>query len=92
MMQRTSNENAACKHRICKRSDQPKIDRIANNDMMDEIFFRFFSGLLASFLSTLLTSGRQLVAHKEHICCATGRELHEKRPKEGFKIVVITRK
>ena len=32
MMQRTANENAACKRRICKRSDQPKIDRIANND------------------------------------------------------------
>ena len=31
-MQRTANENAACKRRICKRSDQPKIDRIANND------------------------------------------------------------
>ena len=27
MMQRTANENAACKRRICKRSDQPKIDR-----------------------------------------------------------------
>ena len=32
MMQRTSNENAACKRRICKGSDQPKMDRIANND------------------------------------------------------------
>ena len=32
MMQRTANENAAGKRRICKRSDQPKIDRIANND------------------------------------------------------------
>ena len=32
MMQRTANENAARKRRICKRSDQPKIDRIANND------------------------------------------------------------
>ena len=32
MMQRTANENAACERRICKRSDQPKIDRIANND------------------------------------------------------------
>ena len=30
MMQKTANENAACKRRICKRSDQPKIDRIAN--------------------------------------------------------------
>ena len=26
------NENTACKRRICKISDQPKIDRIANND------------------------------------------------------------
>ena len=32
MMQRTANENAACERRICKRSDQSKIDRIANND------------------------------------------------------------
>ena len=32
MMQRTANENAACLRRICKRSDQPKIERIANND------------------------------------------------------------
>ena len=32
MMQRTANENAASERRICKRSDQPKIDRIANND------------------------------------------------------------
>ena len=31
MMQRTTNENAANKRRICKRSDQPKIDRITNN-------------------------------------------------------------
>ena len=27
-MQRTANENAARKRRICKRSNQPKIDRI----------------------------------------------------------------
>ena len=32
MMQRTANENAARKRRICKRSDQPNIDRIANKD------------------------------------------------------------
>ena len=32
MVQRTANENAACLRRICKRSDQPKIERIANND------------------------------------------------------------
>ena len=32
MMQRTANENAACLHRICKRSDQPKIERLVNND------------------------------------------------------------
>ena len=32
MMQRNANEKAACRRRICKRSDQPKIDRIANND------------------------------------------------------------
>ena len=31
-MQRTANENAACLRRICKRSDQPKIERVANND------------------------------------------------------------
>ena len=31
MMQRTANENAAYKRRICKRSDQPKIDIITNN-------------------------------------------------------------
>ena len=31
MMQRTANENAACKRRMCKRSDQPKIDRIGND-------------------------------------------------------------
>ena len=32
MMQRTAKENAACLRRICKRSDQPEIERIANND------------------------------------------------------------
>ena len=32
IMQRTANENAACLHRICKRSDQPKIERLVNND------------------------------------------------------------
>ena len=31
MMQRTANENAACLRRICKRSDQPKIERLVNN-------------------------------------------------------------
>ena len=30
VMQRVANENAAC--RICKRSDQPKIERLENND------------------------------------------------------------
>ena len=25
MMQRTANENAACKRRMCKRSDQPNV-------------------------------------------------------------------
>ena len=32
MMQRTANENAASLHRVCKRSDQPKIERLVNND------------------------------------------------------------
>ena len=32
MMQRTANENAACLRRICKRSDQPKIERLVNSD------------------------------------------------------------
>ena len=32
MMQRTANENAACIRRICKRPDQPKIERLVNND------------------------------------------------------------
>ena len=32
MMQRTANEYAACERRICKRYDQPKINRIKNND------------------------------------------------------------
>ena len=32
MMQRTANEYAACERRICKRPDQPKINRITNND------------------------------------------------------------
>ena len=32
MMQRTANENAACLRKICKRSDQPKIERLVNND------------------------------------------------------------
>ena len=32
MMQRTANENAAGLRRICKRSDQPKIERLVNND------------------------------------------------------------
>ena len=31
MMQRTANENAACLRRICKRSNQPKIERLVNN-------------------------------------------------------------
>ena len=30
-MPRTANENAACLRRICKRSDQPKIERLVNN-------------------------------------------------------------
>ena len=30
-MQRTANENAAGLRRICKRSDQPKIERLENN-------------------------------------------------------------
>ena len=33
MMQRTANENVIWSRRICKRSDQPKIERIANNMM-----------------------------------------------------------
>ena len=32
MMQRAANENAACLRRICKRSDQSKIERLENND------------------------------------------------------------
>ena len=32
MMQKTANENAAGLRRICKRSDQPKIERLVNND------------------------------------------------------------
>ena len=32
MMQRTANENAGCLRKICKRSDQPKIERLVNND------------------------------------------------------------
>ena len=32
MMQRTANENAACLRSICKGSDQPKIERLVNND------------------------------------------------------------
>ena len=32
MMQRTTNESAACLRRICKISDQPKIERLVNND------------------------------------------------------------
>ena len=32
MMSRTGNENAASLRRICKRSDQPKIERLVNND------------------------------------------------------------
>ena len=31
-MQRTAEENAACIRRICKRSDQQKIERLVNND------------------------------------------------------------
>ena len=30
-MQRTANENAACIHMICKRSDQPKIERFGKD-------------------------------------------------------------
>ena len=32
MIQRTASENAACLRKVCKRSDQPKIDRVVNND------------------------------------------------------------
>ena len=32
MMQRTANANPAGLRRICKRSDQPKIERLENND------------------------------------------------------------
>ena len=32
-MQRTANENAACLRRICERPDQPKIERLVNNDV-----------------------------------------------------------
>ena len=32
IMQRTANQNAACLCRICKRSDQPKIERLVNSD------------------------------------------------------------
>ena len=32
MMQRTANENAASLRRICKRSDEPKIERLEYND------------------------------------------------------------
>ena len=32
MMQRTAEEDAACLRRICKRSDQPKIEKLVNND------------------------------------------------------------
>ena len=31
-MQRTANENAACLRRICKKSDQPKIETLVNDD------------------------------------------------------------
>ena len=31
-MQRTANENAAGFRRLCKRSDQQKIERLENND------------------------------------------------------------
>ena len=31
-MKRTANENAAGLRRICKRSDQQKIERLENND------------------------------------------------------------
>ena len=36
MMQRTGNENAAGLRRICKRSDQPKIERLENKDLKRE--------------------------------------------------------
>ena len=32
MMQRTAHKNAACLGRICKRTDQPKLERLVNND------------------------------------------------------------
>ena len=32
MMKRNAKENAAGLRRICKRSDQPKIERLVNND------------------------------------------------------------
>ena len=37
MMQRTANEYAACERRICKRPDQPKINRITNNDAVSAL-------------------------------------------------------
>ena len=41
MMKRTTNENAACLCRICKRSDQPKIERLVNDDTRLGLVTRF---------------------------------------------------
>ena len=60
MMQRTANENAACLRRVCKRSDQPKIERLAMILLRDSFSVRSFliaamtrySGFFLLFLVT----------------------------------------
>ena len=47
MMQRTANENAACLRRICKRSDQSKIERLVNNASVAKHGFLLRVDLLA---------------------------------------------
>ena len=53
MMQRTANEYAACERRICKRSDQPKINRITNNDAMKPEFLSSGFIFTASYLMNI---------------------------------------
>ena len=66
MMQRTANEYAACERRICKRSDQPKINRIKNNAVSALhhclLFLLLFFFLVSRTLQILLFPSQSLAS------------------------------
>ena len=61
MMQRTANENVACLRRICKRSEQPKIERLVNNDARLILRWRVWSQVSPSHVTFTVTLGRLFV-------------------------------